>query len=133
MGDRGRTSSAEFAVVPIEKTERALPPVDLTTDQQNEWNAIVDRLPADWFPRESLALLTQYVRHQDASNKVAQLISSVEKQGTVDVDEYDKLLKMQEREGRAMSSLATRMRMTQQSTYDPKKKKGKGTDRPWET
>ena len=40
----------------------------------------------------------------------------------IDVGKYDKLLAMQEREGRALSSLATRMRITQQALYDKSKK-----------
>jgi hypothetical protein len=37
---------------------------------------------------------------------------------------YDKLLKMHQRETSAMASLATRMRLSQQSSYDFKKMKG---------
>ena len=44
----------------------------------------------------------------------------------------DRLLKMQEREGRAISALATRMRLTQQSTYDKSKKKPTAALRPWD-
>jgi hypothetical protein len=46
---------------------------------------------------------------------------------------YDRLLKMQEREGRAISSLATRMRISQQSTMTEKKRKPALTlPKPWE-
>ena len=38
--------------------------------------------------------------------------------------DYDRLLKMQEREGRAMSALATRMRLTQQSLVTRDRRKG---------
>ena len=51
----------------------------------------------------------------------------------IDESEYDKLLKMQERESRILVSLATKMRMTQQATYDPEKGKGSTPIRPpWE-
>jgi hypothetical protein len=39
---------------------------------------------------------------------------------------------MQEREGRALSSLATRMRLSQQTTYDKSKKKPLQGKKPWE-
>jgi hypothetical protein len=111
------------------------PPRELTAEQADEWRAVVDRLPADWFPRETHGLLVQYCRHVVAARRVAQLIESLEtsSDSEFDVGRYDELLKMQEREGRALSSLATRMRLTQQTTYDKQKKKGSvGTKRPWE-
>jgi phage terminase large subunit-like protein len=40
-----------------------------------------------------------------------------------DIDGYNELLVMQVREGRSISSLATRMRLSQQSLYDKSKKK----------
>jgi len=132
MGDRGRDSVSELAVVPLSKTDRPKPPAELTPEQAEEWKNIVNRLPAEWFPKETHGLLIQYCRHMDASNKVASLITSMESNADFDIDEYDKLLKMQEREGRALSSLATRMRITQQATYDPKKKKGSSGHKPWE-
>jgi hypothetical protein len=52
----------------------------------------------------------------------------------IDVTEYDKLLKMQERESRILVSLATKMRITQQATYHPEKVKDGSSKvpRPWE-
>ena len=44
---------------------------------------------------------------------------------------YDRLLAMHEREGKAASLLATRMRLTQQSQYDKTKKRQTITERPW--
>lgn len=61
------------------------------------------------------------------------MIASAEETDPFDIEEYDRLLKMQEREGRAMSSLATRMRITQQTTYDKSKKKPVTGKKPWES
>ena len=134
MGDRGRKPASELAVVSsIWVAERPEPPEELTAEQAVEWKAIVGRLPPEWFPRETHGMLVQYCRHIVAARQVAMQIE--EKEGTAenfDIKDYDTLLKMQEREGRAASSLATRMRLTQQSTYDPKKKKGDGPAKPWE-
>jgi hypothetical protein len=137
MNKPGRKSSAALSVVansPIEATERPLPPAELTLEQKREWVEVVNRLPADWFPRETWALLAQYCRHVVAARHVAQLLQRVESLDEVDVEQYDRLLKMQEREGRALSSLATRMRMSQQASYDAKRGKGKQsiTKKPWE-
>jgi hypothetical protein len=135
MGARGRPSAVSLSIVPIsalERTERPAPPDDLTVEQAVEWQQVVNRLAADWFTRETHGLLVQYCRHVVAARRVAQLIATTEAEPDLDTAEYDRLLKMQEREGRAMSALATRMRITQHSTYDKTKKKPKATPRPWE-
>lgn len=135
MGTRGRQSAASLSVISgsgVETIRRPDPPDELTDEQAEEWHAVVNRLPADWFPRETLPLLSQYCRHVVSSRRVAQLIERAEAADEFDVDTYDKLLKMQEREGRAMSSLATRMRITQQTTYDKSKKKPLQGKKPWE-
>jgi hypothetical protein len=137
MGTRGKKSVAALSVaMPVGVTQRPDAPYDLTDEQSEEWWAVVNRMPADWFPRETHALLAQYCRHVVTARRVAQLIADAEnpkaKGAGLDVDAYDKLLKLQEREGRAMSSLATRMRLTQQTTYDPKRKKPIEAKRPWE-
>lgn len=136
MATRGRKSAASLAVVQADGVAivpRPTPPSELTSEQAAEWRAVVGRMPTDWFPRETHSLLAQYCRHVVAARRVAQLIAAAEEGGEAfDVDEYDKLLKMQEREGRALSSLATRMRLTQQTTYDKSKKKPAQGRRPWE-
>lgn len=119
MAARGRKSAASTEITinnTVEVINRPNPPKDLTVEQSDEWNAVVDRMPADWFPRETHGLLTQYCRHVIAARRIAQLISKTEKAKAFDIDDYDKLLKMQEREGRAISSLATRMRISHQAT-----------------
>ncbi len=126
------------AVGKLETVVRPDAPYDLTDEQVDEWRAIVARMPADWFPRETHGMLSQYCRHVVAARRVAQLINQLEKAeippgGAFDVETYNQLLIMQEREGRALSSLATRMRLSQQTTYDKSKKKpGAGAGKPWE-
>lgn len=134
MRTRGRKSVASLAVAvsPIETTERPDAPYDLTDEQTQEWWAVVNRMPADWFPRETHGMLSQYCRHVVAARRVAQLIAKAEKAKSLDVSDYDRLLKMQEREGRAISSLATRMRISQQATFDKERKKPKTVTKPWE-
>ena len=135
MGTRGRTSAASLAVIGaggIESVRRPDAPPELTPEQAAEWDAVVNRLPADWFPRETLPMLAQYCRHVVAARHVAQLIDAAESSDELDLAKYDMLLRMQEREGRALSSLATRMRLTQQATYDPKRKKPAQEKPPWQ-
>jgi phage terminase small subunit len=136
MGTRGRQSSASLSVIGpggVETVRRPEPPHELSDEQADEWRAVVNRLSADWFPRETWGLLAQYCRHVVAARRVAQLIAAAERSETLDINEYDQLLKMQEREGRAMSSLATRMRITQHATYDKTRKKPLATKKPWDS
>lgn len=112
--------------------ERPRPPADLTDEQADEWRAVANSLPADWFGRETLPMLAQYCRHVVASKRVAALVAQCEAGDELDLRNYDRLLKMQEREGRAITSLATKMRISQQSTYDKSKKKTEQVRKPWD-
>lgn len=135
MEGRGRKSTASLTVVssnPTQALKRPEAPSDLTEEQAGEWVAVVNRLPADWFPRETHPVLVSYVRHIVAARHVAQLIAKIEKSKAVDLDEYDKLLKLQERETRAITACARSMRLTQQTTYLPTKKKPGPVENPWD-
>lgn len=135
MGARGRVSAASREVAKVGKVEtiqRPDAPYDLTDEQSEEWWAVVNRLPADWFPRETHGVLAQYCRHVVTARKVAQLITACESEPDLDLGQYDQLLKMQEREGRALSSLATRLRITQQATVSAKAKKPATVKAVWE-
>lgn len=136
MGTRGKQSAAALEVQPVETVEsiqRPDAPYDLTDEQSEEWWAVVNRLPADWFPRETHGILAQYCRHVVAARRIAQLVSAEESDEQLDLDRYDQLLRMQEREGRALSSLATRLRITQQATVSAKTKKPSAVKRPWQS
>ncbi|MBZ9943452.1 hypothetical protein LB533_20405 [Mesorhizobium sp. BR1-1-13] len=136
MAVRGRKSAASTEITiasSVEVVKRPQPPNELSPEQSDEWCAVVERMPADWFPRETQALLIQYCRHVVAARRISQLIAKTEKAKAFDVDAYDKLLKMQEREGRAISSLATRMRITQQATVRAEQARKPGQIiAPWE-
>ena len=139
MAAKGRKSAASLSVVSSGALiERPAAPDELADEMKVEWLAVVDRMPADWFTRETHSILSQYCRHVVAANRVAQLVCQWEELGDIsDLATYDQLLKMQEREGRAISALATRMRITQQAKYstraaDTASNKSKGGGKPWD-
>jgi hypothetical protein len=150
MGSRGRTSAAELSVISgggVETIRRPEPPRDLTDEEAEVWRTVVNRLPADWFPAETLPMLAQYARHTIASKRVASMIEQLDLAVAADIKDgttpaaavlgtakmLDRLLKMQERESRCIASLATKMRISQQTTYDKSRKKGSvGPKKPWE-
>ena len=137
MKTRGRTSAAALAVIGpggVSLLRRPGSPSELTDEQAEEWRAVVNRLPAEWFPRETHPLLAQYVRHVCTARRVAQLMAAAESAEAFDVGAYDTLGKMAERESRIIASLATKMRLSQQATYDAKKTKPlTNVKKPWDT
>lgn len=136
MQQRGRKSSASLSVVKekvVGIDERPAPPAHLTPEQAVEWKAIVNALPLEWFGPESLGLLEEYVQHITSARRIGELLKKIELQDKFNIEDYDRLLKMKEREARIMASLAGKMRISQSSTYDEKTKKPKQrSQRPWE-
>lgn len=135
MGTRGRLSAESLTVITpsgVETVRRPSAPAELTDEQAEEWRAVVNRLPADWFPRETHAMLAQLCRHIVAARRVAQLRDACERADAFDLAEYDQLGKMAERESRVIASLSTKMRISQQTQYDKSKKRGTQSKRPWD-
>ena len=137
MSKPGRVSAAQMAVAPlagpVQTIARPDAPYDLTDRQSAIWWAVVNRLPADWLPRETHDVLAQYCRHVAAAERVALLVLYAETDGeTVDIGLYDQVLRMQERESRAIASLATKLRMTKQATVSEYAKKPYEGKKPWE-
>lgn len=115
MRKRGRKSSAELSVATVSlDARRPLPPAELTETQAQIWQDIVDTQPGGWFRPAEEPLLVAFCRHVDAANAVAKMVDAFDVE-TGDLELLDRLLRIHERETRAMSSLATRMRFTQQS------------------
>lgn len=118
---RGRKSEAEMKVSQIENTFNfPEAPSELTDEMKVEWTEIVERMPADWFTRETHPLLTQYCRHVICARHVAKLIELEMAKDVKNVQDYNRLLKMQSLESSNITSLATKMRITQQSKYSEK-------------
>lgn len=136
MAAKGRKSGAALSIASssvVTAIQRARPPADLSPEAAAEWRAIVNRLPAEWFPVETHPLLASYCRHIITSRRVADLIAACESRDEFDVAEYERLLKMQERESRALAALGRGMRLTQQSTYGNRKEKpSRPSKAPWE-
>lgn len=109
MGTRGRKSAADLAIAPVTVSERPRPPSYLTPEQKSEWVTIVNEAPADRYPEGLLTLLESYCKHSVDLRHVGQLIENLKADEDFDVKDYDRLLKMQERESRCLASLAVRL------------------------
>ena len=146
MKQRGRKSTNSLlttgVAIPGDNVQRAQVPEELDDDEAAEWCAVVERMPVNWFPRETYGVLTQYCRHVVRARKLAVRIRDLEKQGeftmfgqaapVFDLKTYNILMKMQTNESITIASLATKMRFTQQSTIDKTAKKAGVGKKPWE-
>jgi hypothetical protein len=145
MIQRGRRSNAALQLVgpgmgQVSVVQRPKPPAGMPESQCVYWRVVVDSMPADWFRPEQLPLLVQYCRHNVAADRIALMIEEGERRMLssepadfdLDIVSLDRLLKMQERESRAIATLATKMRLSQQSTYDKSKRKPLMGKKPWQ-
>lgn len=142
MRSRGRRSVADQAVI-IAGTfgKRPDPPEDLTPRQAEIWRATVASEHAAFFDTAALrALLTDYCRHREAGEKVSVVIDAFQAEwlkNSAGAKRFAGLLRMRELETRAAVTLATKLRLTNQSRYDERtaataaRNTAKGA-KPWE-
>jgi hypothetical protein len=118
MEGRGRKSSAALSVVaPTSLPQRMEPPQGFTESQGALWREIVAGKPVDWFAADNAPLLAEYVRAVDMGNRLALEIEAT-LAGTADHSLKD-LLRMRDMEAKRATSIATKLRLTQQSRYTP--------------
>jgi len=122
-----------LAPSPIEITERQRAPHDLNDEETEVWTEVVSSEAADWFTVATRPLLAQYCRHVVQSRRVAELLERALSDKNLEIRDYNQLLKMQDRESRAISMLATKMRVSPQSTTNHRGNRQKTLVRkPWE-
>ena len=131
MTQRGRRSSASLAIVPIGQPQRPEPPKHLGKEAAAVWCETVGALRPDWFGRETHPILEAYCRHVVLARVIAKAIPT---EIGEDVSAFDRLTAMHARESQAIASLATRMRLTHQSSFDRKtvKRNEYTGPKPWE-
>lgn len=136
MGTRGRPSSKSLEIAapsPVEVVDRIRPPHQLTDEEVEIWHAVVASEPADWFRPSQAPLLAQYCRHTVQSNRVAALIERATSDPNLDPSDYSRLLHMQQRETMVMTSVATKLRITNQSLINHRgNNKSRISAKPWE-
>ena len=140
---RGRKSAAAQEVGPLSarRVEQRLPaPLHLSNAEQAVWGEVVGDQPASAFSVTHAPLLELYCRHIVQARVLADELTNFDRAWMADDDglkRYDLLLKMAERESRAASSLATRLRITRQAVEHPTTvgrslKNQAKTRKPWE-
>jgi hypothetical protein len=127
MRQRGRKSGTALATAGgatfIDRVDRATPPCDLTEDQAQLWRDVISHKPADWFGPDTYPLLAAYCKACADFARISELVDKFDMACLADDDDlkrYDKLTQIQDRLSRAMATLATKMRLTQQAKILPR-------------
>jgi hypothetical protein len=116
-----RKSAAALAVASVAgplEVKRLAAPAHISEAERAIWLEVVNDQPADAFTPTHSPLLELYCRHIVQARILADELALFERSWLADdegLKRYDRLLAMAEREGRAASSLATRLRITRQA------------------
>lgn len=126
MATRGRKSAAALelsdVVAAMPSTKRLAAPFHMSDAEQSVWVEVVNDQPASAFSPTHAPLLEMYCRHVVQARILADELINFDRAWLADDDglkRYDRLLAMSERESRAASSLATRLRITRQAVEHP--------------
>jgi len=144
MGKRGPTPNHEtIRALPGREERRPPPPEDLTEAQAKLWRDITETEAQGWFDSAARQhLLRLYVEHACYRADLQALLNTVPIERILGEDTeqgVERMLRVRDRETKALVSLATRLRLTNQSRYTPgaaasAARNDTGTGRrPWDT
>jgi hypothetical protein len=122
MQQRGRKSTAQLSVVAGTAIDGRPKAPDFLTDEQREvWERTVQSEPADQFKTAALQqLLAEYCRHTVTAQRLSEQADLWTAEGSNhSLQDIDTLLRMRDRETKALADKATKLRLTNQSRYTP--------------
>lgn len=124
MKGRGRQSLADSAtVVTGAFGKRPDPPDGLTERQCDIWREIVASEDPNFFDSAALrALLADYCRHRESAEKLAVVLNQFKTEWLNNpkaLSQYRTLVRTRDIETRATVTMATKLRLTNQSRYVP--------------
>jgi len=143
MGARGRRSGESSAVViPGNFGQRAEPLADLTEEEAAIWRETVSSEPADFFNTAALrAMLKDYCCHRAEADRITSIVRQFKTdwlKSAEGVKRYRELLTARVQECRGAASMATKLRLTNQSRFrsdtagTAAKRAAKGKMMPWD-
>jgi phage terminase small subunit len=129
MTPEGRQAAQNVLVMPMSRPEP--PPSRLTEEQALCWREIVARMPPNWFLPEALPVLEAYCVQITRQREVSAELNAPKGKGFS--NQRFKLLREENAGVKALVSLATKLRLTPQSTVSKNKQKPVVPMRkPWE-
>ena len=133
-----RKSVAALTTLPILKPVRNPdPPPTLTPAQAALWKSILCSKQPQWWDQGNLHLLSALVRHITAYEALCAQIERFDFADPEHLETLNRLTLMRDRECKLMMALTVKMRLSQQSVYEPERAKhiamrGGRTRPPWE-
>lgn len=132
-----RKSSEALTVAPVTSLPtRLAPPSDMPLSEVAVWKAVVATKPIEWFQADSAPLLAEYCRAVVMTDRLAVMIEAALAAPDEDGPSLKDLMKLRDMESRRATTLAVKMRLTQQSRYTPMASatadRKAGGLRPWE-
>jgi hypothetical protein len=132
MKQRGRPSPNLVALRPVETLPRLPAPPELSADEAGVFRDVMNSSEGGWFTQANLPLLVQYCRHTIAARRLAELIERAIGQPNTDWGYFASLLTQQRGESALLSTLATKMRLCQQSTRNNRGNAPRVGPAPWD-
>jgi len=130
-----RKSTAALSIVGadgvVETLKRPKAPAELTLDEANEWRELINVLPADQYSPDVYPVLIQLCRHKVNARRLSDMKQDYI--GKKDIAGELGIMKLEEEQSRVIAMLMTKLRLTPQSRYDAKKKRGPTSKKPWES
>jgi hypothetical protein len=124
MQQRGRKKLADAVVIEGMFGKRAEPPPELPPRQVEIWLETVSTEPVEHFSSAATkAMLADYCAHRESVENIESVIRLFQPdwlKSAEGVKRYSELIKIRDSETRAASTLATKLRLTNQSRYTPK-------------
>lgn len=129
-----RPSASSLAVVAPATKARMAPPANITPEESVVWRDVVDSKPVDWFGADSAPLLAEYCRATVACDRLSAMVEAAFAGGDPAV--LKDVVKLRDIESRRLTTIGTKLRLTQQSRYTPTAAstatKKAGNERPWQ-
>lgn len=121
-------------MVPVRGIARVQPPAELGQREAELWRAVVDSKPAEWFGPDTVPILVEYCRAKVSCDNLHALVEAALAEG--DPKDIKASMQLRDMESRRLATLATKMRLTQQSRYTPQASatadKKAGGRKPWQ-
>jgi hypothetical protein len=132
-----KPSAESLSIASVSIPTRPEPPVDLTDFEKEIWRSVTNTKPPEWFQPDTFPLLRAYCRAASVYEQISEKVVFLD----IKFCDDDKLIRgwidSQEKQARLIATLATKMRLTQQSRYTPMasqtaNKKAVPGKKPWE-